>query len=146
VTAPLRALALALSLATGGALAGCTTGPVDPSTGWCCNRPRCVPCHGCVSLIADPVEIGACAPCATPDLPGRLVTTVRHNETAVPPVGYVTMLPPGYEAPPPPPSVPPPLPPPPPPTGLGPNAVEPAPVPPPPPPPAPAAEALDPMD
>jgi hypothetical protein len=146
----MRAIAFLLTLSAGFALGGCCSGPADPSTGWCCNRPRCLPCCGCTSLIPDLVTFGhECGPGpCTPDLPGRLVTRVRHHEEGLPPVGYVTVLPPGYVAPdePAPPVVVgprPPLPPPPPPPPPPVEASPPPPDEPPPPPPEPEAPPED---
>jgi hypothetical protein len=85
----MRAVLFVLALAP--ALAGCYGCPGDPDTGWCCNRPVRLPCCGCTTLIPDPITFGRdCGPQGyCPDLPGRLVTTVRYSDPSLPPVGYV---------------------------------------------------------
>jgi hypothetical protein len=81
-------------------LAGCYANPGDPDTGWCCNRPQCLPCEGCVTLIPDPVSMGGdCQPRCAPTLPGRPVARLRYNDPALPPANCVIVVPPSEETP-----------------------------------------------
>jgi hypothetical protein len=88
----IRALALSVLFL---ALPGCYGCPGDPDTGWCCNRPRALPCSGCVPLVPDPISFGRDChqPMCCPDLPGRPIVTVRHHHHALPPAGAVIAAP-----------------------------------------------------